>query len=267
MGETPWKFKSSRPHHLRSLLKRRMFMRVLIVIPARMASVRLPGKMMADIGGKPLIVRTYESVISAKIGDVIVACDSEEIKSAIENVGGKTVMTDPDLQSGTDRVCSAWKQYGSDYDCVMNVQGDMPFVDSKLIIEGYNLVRSSEYDISTLCTKICDDSYNLDSVVKPVISFTSENEGRALYFSRSVVPHNSEIFYHHVGIYCFRSEALTKFVNLPQSYLEKTEKLEQLRALENDMSIGIKVVDAKTPISVDTPHDLDRARKYYASLK
>jgi len=241
-------------------------MKTLVVIPARVASTRLPGKMLADIGGKPLIVRTYESAVSANVGDVIVACDGEEIRDAIENAGGTAILTDPNLPSGTDRVFSAWQQYNKNYEYIINVQGDLPFIAPEFIQEAEQIVRTDDYDMSTLATLIHDDAYKLESTVKPVIAFTTPKKGRALYFSRATVPFNGP-YYHHVGIYCFKAAALEKFVKLPQSKLEKTEKLEQLRALENGMSIGITVIDKDTPISVDTAEDLERARAWERKLR
>jgi 3-deoxy-manno-octulosonate cytidylyltransferase (CMP-KDO synthetase) len=239
-------------------------MSTLIVIPARVASVRLPKKMLADVSGKPLIVRTFESAISSGIGDVIVACDGAEIADAIQNVGGKAILTDPELPSGTDRVFSAQALYDSEqkYDIIINLQGDLPFISSNFIKEAEKIIRNTDCDISTLATPIKDDSYLHNSVVKPIISFSSEDGGKALYFSRSPVPFGGP-FFHHVGIYCFRTESLKKFVSLPQSPLEKSEKLEQLRALENNMSVGIGVIDAAPPISVDTADDLALVRDLY----
>jgi 3-deoxy-manno-octulosonate cytidylyltransferase (CMP-KDO synthetase) len=237
-------------------------MKTLVVIPARMASVRLPGKMLADVCGKPLIMRTWESAVSAGVGDVIVACDGAEIANTIESVGGKAVLTDPDLPSGTDRVFAAWNRYDPErkYDFIINLQGDLPFIAPIFVKEADNIIRNTNYDMATLATPIKDDSYLRNSVVKPVISFTSENSGKALYFSRSAVPSGGP-FFHHVGIYCFRANGLEKFVNLPMSLLEKSEKLEQLRALENNITIGIGVVDVDPPISVDTAEDLALARQ------
>lgn len=249
-------------------------MDTLIVIPARVASTRLPRKMLSDIGGKPLIVRTLESVKASNAGDVIVACDGEEVADAVQKAGGVAVLTDPELASGTDRVFAAYKSYDktNKYKYVINIQGDMPFIAQKLIQEALTIVRESHYDFSTLATPIRDNSYLLDSVVKPVIACDSiknankfDHIGSAIYFSRSAVPFGGP-YYHHVGIYCFRSEMLEKFISLPQSYLEKTEKLEQLRAIENGMTIGIKLIDINSPISVDTPEDLERARAYWNSL-
>jgi 3-deoxy-manno-octulosonate cytidylyltransferase (CMP-KDO synthetase) len=220
--------------------------------------------MLADIGGKPLIVRTYQSVVAANVGDVIVACDSEEIAAAVQEVGGIAILTDPDLPSGTDRVLAAHKQYDKNhrYDFVINVQGDMPFVAPEFIQHSNNMLCESNYDMSTVATPIRDDSYKLENVVKPVIVFEKENSGKAIYFSRSAVPFGGP-YYHHIGIYCFRPQTLEKFTALPSGTLEKTEKLEQLRALENNMTIGIGILPLKPPISVDIPADLEAAREYF----
>jgi 3-deoxy-manno-octulosonate cytidylyltransferase (CMP-KDO synthetase) len=243
------------------LMNRIIKMNTLIVLPARVASTRLARKMLADIHGKPLIVRTFESAMAANIGDVIVACDGTEITETIKNAGGRAVLTDPDLPSGTDRVFAAWTQYDPNgkYEFIINLQGDLPFITPDFIRVVDEIIRKTNYDISTAATPIKDDSYERNSVVKPIISFTSENSGKALYFSRSPIPFGGP-YYHHVGIYGFRSAGLRKFVNLAQSPLEKQEKLEQLRAMENDMTIGIAVVDQDPPISVDTFDDLEMAR-------
>lgn len=240
---------------------------VLIVIPARIASTRLPKKMLATINGDPLIVRTYKSAVAANIGQVIVACDGQEIKNAIENAGGTAVVTDPKLPSGTDRVFAAWKTYdpGKKYKYIVNVQGDLPFIDPKFIAETTGFLKNSNYGITTPAAPISDNSFNVSSVVKIAVTFSSKSEGRALYFSRSPIPYGGP-YYHHVGLYCFRTDALEKFVSLPQSRLEKIEKLEQLRAIENGMTIGVKLLsDLKPPISIDTAEDLEKANKYASS--
>ncbi len=235
----------------------------LVVIPARILSTRLPRKVLADINGRSLIVRVYENAVASGVGDVIVACDDSQVKEAIENIGGIAVLTDPELPSGTDRVFEAWQKFDTEkkYEYIINVQGDLPFLDAEFIQKAKEIVKESGYDISTLATPIKDGSYKKPSTVKPVISFRNAKKGRALYFSRAEVPYGGP-YYNHVGIYCFRAESLKKFVKFPQSLLEKTEKLEQLRALENDMTIGITVVDKDSPISIDTYEDLERARNY-----
>lgn len=235
----------------------------LVVIPARVSSTRLPGKVLADIAGKPLIIRAFECAMAAKVGDVIVACDDSRVSDAIESVGGTAILTNPDLPSGTDRVFEAWQKFDIErrYKYIINVQGDLPFLDAEFIQKAGEIVKESNYDMSTLATPIKDKSYLQPSTVKPVISFSDSKKGQALYFSREAVPHNGP-YYNHVGIYCFRAESLEKFVSLPQSLLEKTEKLEQLRALESGMTIGITVIDKDSPISIDTYEDLEKARDY-----
>ncbi len=239
----------------------------LVVIPARVSSTRLPEKVLADINGKSLIVRAFECAIASKVGDVIVACDDSRVKKAIESIGGIAVLTDSDLSSGTDRVFEAWQKFdtANKYKYIINVQGDLPFLDSEFIRKAGEVVRESDYDMSTLATQIKDDSYKQLSTVKPVIAFTDSKKGRALYFSRATVPYNGP-YYNHVGVYCFRSESLRRFVNFPQSYLEKIERLEQLRALENGMTVGISVIDKASPISIDTYEDLEKARQYAKDL-
>lgn len=243
-------------------------MKTLIIIPAREASTRLPDKMLADIGGKPLIAHTYEQAVSANIGDVVAACDGENIANAIKQAGGQAVITDPALPSGTDRVYAVWKDHykGSDYDFIINLQGDLPFIDADFLRAADALARNHNYDITTLGAPIKDDSYQLNNVVKIAAALEDDSYGRALYFSRSPIPFGGP-YYHHVGLYCFRAEALERFANLPQSRLEKIEKLEQLRALENGMSIGVAILDKPCPISVDTADDLEAARKYFASIE
>ncbi|MDR1551244.1 MAG: 3-deoxy-manno-octulosonate cytidylyltransferase [Holosporaceae bacterium] len=240
----------------------------LIVIPARIASTRLRGKMLANVGGKPLVIRTLESAIAADVGDVVVACDGLEIADAVRNVGGKAVLTHPDLPSGSDRVFAAWAKCdpGGKYRLVINFQGDLPFVSPNFIRTACRAIKEISCDIFTLAVPIRDNSHLRNSVIKPIISFLDNREriGRAIYFSRSPVPSGGP-FFNHVGIYCFWKESLRKFVQLRSSPLERSEKLEQLRAIENGMTIGIAVVDDEPPISVDTEDDLVEARNYAAA--
>lgn len=233
----------------------------LIVIPARIGSTRLPNKVLEDINGKPLILRAYECAAAANIGKVVVACDDERIQQIISNTGGTAILTDPELPSGTDRIHSAWQKFdpNKNYEYVVNVQGDIPGLDPEFVRETVKVLEEMDCDIATAGVPIKDDSYLLPSVVKPVISFDTEDRGRALYFSRNAVPYGGP-YYFHVGLYGFHADSLEKFVALPQSKLEKTERLEQLRALENGMTIGIKILDKPAPISIDTHADLDRAR-------
>lgn len=260
---------------------------ILIVIPARLASTRLPGKMLAEIGGEPLIVHTWRSVMKASVvtagaADVVVACDGLEVAKIVEKAGGRIIITDPNLPSGTDRVYAAYRMCDEreKYGFIINVQGDMPFVEAEIVEEAVNLIRyHSQYDISTIATVTNagrEEMYKQEQVVNPVVTFEqsggitgpekskARRVGRALYFSRSPVPFGGP-FYKHIGIYGFRSSTLEKFVKFPQSPLEKSEKLEQLRALENGMSMGIKVLDLEYPISVDTAADLEQARSLFKS--
>ncbi|MDR1335034.1 MAG: 3-deoxy-manno-octulosonate cytidylyltransferase [Holosporaceae bacterium] len=236
----------------------------LIIIPARLASRRLNRKMLADINGEPLILKTYRSAVAAGAADVIVACDGEEIASIIRAAGGTAIITDPDLPSGTDRICAAYEEYCKSHeecDSIVNLQGDLPFIGVEFIEAVIDGLYSCNYDIHTLATPITDNSYTENHVVKPVIAFSSTHSGRAIYFSRSVVPIGGP-YYHHVGIYSSKPNALRKLVSLAPSSLELSEKLEQLRALENGMTIGITVVHQAKPISVDVQEDLLRARRY-----
>lgn len=262
---------------------------ILVVIPARFGSTRLPGKMLADIIKDPLIVHTWRSVISSSFVkdfvDVIVACDDQRIFDAIKKAGGEAILTPSNLPSGTDRVFAAYKAHDkhNQYKVVINVQGDMPFVNPKIITEAIKLIQDyPEYDISTIATvtkATRQDMYEQEQVVNPVVAFRkdelndnrsknfekewsnecSEKVGEALYFSRSPIPFGGP-FYKHIGVYGFRPNSLEKFVSLPQSSLEKSERLEQLRAIENGMRIGIKILNLEYPISVDTAEDLENAR-------
>ncbi len=234
-------------------------MKPIILIPARMASTRLPNKPLADIGGKPMIVHVWQRAVTAGVGEVVVACDGPEIKEAIEKAGGVAVLTDPDLPSGSDRIWQALNivDPGSKHNVVVNVQGDMPALDPSVIKQAVSVLADETVDIATLASVIRDkQEINDPAVVKAVIT----EAGRALYFSRSAIPHGDGAHYHHIGIYAYRRKALEKFVILPPSPLEKREKLEQLRALEAGMRISVAVVDT-VPLGVDTPETLDKARQ------
>lgn|SRR5512146_1429211 len=245
-------------------------MNPVIVIPARMASTRLPGKPLADIAGQPMIVRVWQQAVAAKLGSVIVACAEQEIADAIEKAGGIAVMTDPDLPSGSDRVFQAVETFDPrhNHDVVVNLQGDLPALDPAQIRAVADMLASTGADIATLAAEIGDPAdYDNPSVVKPVVAWdVTGKRGRALYFTRARAPHGEGPLYHHIGIYAYTRDALGRFVNLEPSPLEKREKLEQLRALEADMSIAVALVDS-VPLSVDTPADLEKARKIIAAPK
>lgn len=237
-------------------------MNPIIIIPARMASTRLPNKPLALIAGLPMIVQVMKRAQAANIGRVIVACDCEEIACAVRNAGGEAVLTDPDLPSGSDRIFQALSKVDSDkkHDVIINIQGDMPCLDPDIIKQVFAVLENPEVDIATLAAVITDEAEKIDpAVVKIAIT----GQGRALYFSRATIPYGEGVLYHHIGIYAYRCAALEKFVALPPSSLELREKLEQLRALEAGMRIDVAVVDT-VPLGVDTMEGLEKARKFYA---
>ena len=239
----------------------------IIVIPARLASTRLPGKPLADIGGKPMIVRVLERALEADMGPVVVAAGDPEIKAAVEAHGGHAVSTPPDLPSGSDRVFAALQVVDPDarHDCIINLQGDLPLIDPAIIRAATLPLSDAEVDIATLVAEIEIEAEKDDPhVVKAVLAMDAgENTGRALYFSRARVPYGDGPLYHHIGIYAFRPEALKRFVGLEAGVLEKRERLEQMRALENGMIMAAARVDT-VPFGVDTPADLERARKQFS---
>jgi len=238
-------------------------MNPIVVIPARLASTRLPNKPLADIAGQSMIERVWRQAMKAAIGPVVVAAAEQEIVDVIVRAGGRAVLTNPDLPSGTDRVFAALElvdRIGA-HDIVVNLQGDLPVLDPGAVRAVADALVSANADIATLAAEI-DDPADFDnpSVVKPVVAWSADGrQGRALYFSRARAPTGEGALFHHVGIYAFRRAALARFVKLPPSPLERREKLEQLRALEAGMTIAVARVDA-VPLSVDTPADLEKAR-------
>ena len=236
----------------------------LLVIPARMDSQRLPGKPLADIGGVPMIVHVMERAKAANVGPVVIACAEEEIAEAVRAAGGTAVLTDPDLPSGTDRVRVAAEIIDPDgrYNCVVNVQGDLPTLDPLAVSAAVKVLSDvPDCDIATLVVATEDAREMADpNVVKAVLSMETETRGRALYFTRAHAPSGNGPLWHHVGIYAYRRDSLNKFCALPPSPLEQRERLEQLRALEAGMRIDAAVITS-APEGVDTPEDLDRARR------
>jgi 3-deoxy-manno-octulosonate cytidylyltransferase (CMP-KDO synthetase) len=236
----------------------------IVIIPARMASTRLPGKPLADIAGVPMIVRVWRQAMAADVGPVVVAAAEREIAEAVEQAGGKAVLTPPDLASGSDRVFEALNLIDrhESYDIVVNLQGDLPALDPGFVRAVVDVLAPTGADIATLAAEIDDAAdYDNPSVVKPVVSWdVTGMRGRALYFTRARAPAGDGPLYHHIGIYAFTRTALARFVTLEPSSLEKREKLEQLRALEAGLRIAVARVD-KVPLSVDTREDLERARK------
>ncbi|MDE3114198.1 MAG: 3-deoxy-manno-octulosonate cytidylyltransferase [Pseudomonadota bacterium] len=238
-------------------------MNPIVVIPARMASTRLPGKPLAEIAGLPMIVRVLRQAEAAGIGPVVVAAAEREIAEAVEAAGGRAMLTDPALPSGTDRVHAVVEALDKEraHDVVVNLQGDLPALDPADIRAVADVLAPTGADIATLAAEI-DDPADFDnpSVVKPVVVWdVTGRRGRALYFSRARIPHGEGPLFHHVGIYAYRRDALSRFVALEPSPLERREKLEQLRALEAGMTIAVARVDS-VPLSVDTPADLEKAR-------
>jgi len=243
-------------------------MNPLILIPARMAATRLPGKPLADIGGRPMIVRAWESAVKSGLPVVVVAGDAEII-DAVEAAGGKAVLTDPGLASGSDRIRAALDIIDPQghHDAIINLQGDMPFAAPGLAKTCANLLEGdSDCDIATLvaCETEASDRSNPD-VVKAVLSMAQGNQhGRALYFTRSTLYGEGPVW-RHIGIYGYRRQALMRFCSAPQSPLEIREKLEQLRGLEMGLNIQAAVIEA-APLSVDNPQDLETARRWQAGL-
>ena len=237
-------------------------MNPLILIPARMAATRLPGKPLADIGGAPMIVRAWRQAVLSDL-PVAVAAGDPEIVAAIEAAGGVAVLTDPDLPSGSDRIRAALDALDPDgrHDAVINLQGDMPFADPGLARACADLLAAEPAcDIATLVAPEADasDRSNPD-VVKAVVALgEGERHGRALYFTRSTLYGDGPVW-RHIGLYGYRRAALERFCAAPPSPLERREKLEQLRALEMGLQIWAAVID-EAPLSVDNPDDLAAAR-------
>ena len=237
---------------------------VLIVIPARMASARFPGKPLADIAGLPMIVHVLRRAEAADVGPVVVATDSEAIATAVEKADGRAVMTRGDHASGSDRICEAVGIVGSAARVIVNVQGDLPTIEPADIRAALAPLDDRAVDVATLAAEIRDDVERLNpNVVKVVGSEVAPGRLRALYFTRATAPYGEGPHYHHIGLYAYRRAALERFVALPPSPLEQRERLEQLRALEAGMRIDVAIV-ASVPLGVDTPDDLERARALLA---
>jgi 3-deoxy-manno-octulosonate cytidylyltransferase (CMP-KDO synthetase) len=234
----------------------------LIVIPARMAATRLPGKPLADINGTPMIVHVLRRARDAHLGEVVVATDSEPIAACVEKAGGCAVMTRMDHVSGSDRVFEALTAADPDERCqiIVNLQGDLPTIDAAAIRAAVAPLADPAVDIATLAAEIARAEERTNpNVVKVVGSPISQKLLRALYFTRATAPSGDGPLYHHIGLYAYRRAALKRFVALPPSPLELREKLEQLRAIEAGMRIDVAIVDS-VPLGVDTLEDLERAR-------
>ncbi len=241
-------------------------MPVLVVIPARLGATRLPRKPLADIGGRPMVVRTAEKARAADVGRVVVATDSVEIRTAVEAAGFEAVMTREDHPSGSDRVFEALNLVDPDgaFDTLLNLQGDFPTISPDTVKRALAPLSGTGCDIATLCAEIHDEAEKTNpNVVKVVGSPIGERRLRALYFTRATAPWGEGPLFHHVGIYAFHRAALGRFVALPPSVLETREKLEQLRALEAGMRIDVGIVD-EVPVGVDGPAELELARRAFA---
>jgi len=237
--------------------------RILVLIPARMASTRLPGKPLMDIAGLPMIVHVLRRAEEAGIGQVAVATDTPEIAAAVVSHGGEAVMTRSEHPSGSDRIYEALQILDpkADAEIVVNLQGDFPTISTANIRDVLGPLADPAVDISTLAAQIhTEEEDAAPSVVKAVGSSLGGRRMRALYFTRATAPHGDGPRYHHIGLYAYRRPALERFVRLPPSPLELQEKLEQLRALEAGMRIDITIVDT-VPRGVDTAADLETARK------
>ena len=241
----------------------------IVLIPARMAARRLPGKPLADIGGSRMIVRVWRRAVEAGVGPVVVAAGDAEIVAVIEAAGGRAVLTEPDLPSGSDRILQALTRLDPHgrHDAVINLQGDMPFVPPSVLAACADLLnQQASCDIATVAAPEMSpaDRSNPD-VVKAVLAMNGAGtRGQALYFTRSTLWGEGPVW-RHVGIYGYRRDALERFNAAPPSPLERREGLEQLRALEMGLTIWAAIVDA-APISVDTPTDLAVARAHAAGL-
>lgn len=241
-------------------------MNALILIPARMASTRLPGKPLADIGGLPMIVRVAKQAQLSGIGRAVVATDAPEVRRAVEKHGYEAVMTRADHQSGSDRIFEALRALDPNkkVEIVVNVQGDLPTIDPAVIRQSIAPLENIGTDIATLAAEIVvEEEKTSENVVKVIGSPIGANRLRALYFTRATAPWGPGPLYHHIGLYAYRRAALERFVRLGPSPLEQRERLEQLRALEAGMCIDVEIVKT-VPLGVDTPHDLERARALVA---
>lgn len=235
----------------------------LVLVPARMASTRLPGKPLADIAGRPMIVHVASRAAEAGIGRVVVATDTEAVATAVRAAGLEAVMTRADHPSGSDRIFEALQTLdpGGRIETIVNVQGDLPTIDPETIRAALAPLETPEVAIATLAVEIREEGERTNpSVVKVVGSPVDGTRLRALYFTRATAPYGDGPLYHHIGLYAYRRAALERFVSLPPSVLEKRESLEQLRALEAGLRIDAEIVDA-VPLGVDTPADLERARR------
>lgn len=250
-------------------------LKYIAIIPARYASTRFPGKPLAMLAGKPVIQRVWEQV-SGVVDAAVVATDDERIAQAVESFGGRAIMTSPDHKSGTDRCWEAYQKQGEEFDVVINVQGDEPFIAHSQLRAIMACFEDENTDIATLVKPFAEEDglAALENPNSPKVVL--DNNSCAVYFSRSVIPYlrgvereewlKHHTFYKHIGMYAFRRDVLGEVTSLPQSILEKAESLEQLRWLENGYKIGVGISDVET-VGIDTPEDLERAEEFLKSQK
>ena len=250
-------------------------LKYIAIIPARYASTRFPGKPLAMLAGKPVIQRVWEQV-SGVVDAAVVATDDERIAQAVESFGGRAIMTSPDHKSGTDRCWEAYQKQGEEFDVVINVQGDEPFIAHSQLRAIMACFEDENTDIATLVKPFAEEDglVALENPNSPKVVL--DNNSCAVYFSRSVIPYlrgvereewlKHHTFYKHIGMYAFRRDVLGEVTSLPQSILEKAESLEQLRWLENGYKIGVGISDVET-VGIDTPEDLERAEEFLESQK
>jgi 3-deoxy-manno-octulosonate cytidylyltransferase (CMP-KDO synthetase) len=238
----------------------------IILIPTRLAAARLPRKPLADIAGVPMILHVWRRAVAAELGPVVVASGDREIADIVEREGGRAVLTDPDLPTGSDRIHAAIGMLDPErhHDAVINVQGDMPMLDPAAIRLALEALADPETDIATLAAAITGPADLAETSVNKVVAGFADpaRPARALYFSKGVVPWGEGPHYEHIGLYAYRRAALERFVTLPRGILEQRERLEQLRALEAGMRFSVSLIDkARLGVQVDTPADLARARE------
>ena len=242
----------------------------LIVIPARLKATRLPDKPLVDIAGEPMIVHVWRRAVEADCGPVLVATDAEAVRDAVLLAGGKALITRPDHPSGSDRVFEMVEKFDPKgaFEVVVNLQGDLPTLDPRLVRTCLAALREHDADIGTIAAAITREEERTDPNVVKVVGTPLKGGAalRALYFTRATAPYGDGPLYHHIGMYAYRRQALQRFVALPRSPLEMREKLEQLRALEAGMRIHVGLVDT-VPLGVDTPGDLARAREFFKSRR
>lgn len=250
-------------------------LKYIAIIPARYASTRFPGKPLAMLGGKPVIQRVWEQV-SSVVDAAVVATDDERIAQAVESFGGRAIMTSPNHKSGTDRCWEAYQKQGEEFDVVINVQGDEPFIAHSQLRAIMACFEDENTDIATLVKPFAEED-GLSALENPNSpKVVLDNDSCAVYFSRSVIPYlrgveredwlKHHAFYKHIGMYAFRRDVLGEVTALPQSTLEKAESLEQLRWLENGYKIGVGISDVET-VGIDTPEDLERAEEFLKAQK